>query len=148
MGQWNPKRLSPKQLEVVRLHWQGWSAVEISGHTEYTVEHISNILNSQVGQEYLEDMIKGSLDCTSYVETFAQAVSPMVMHEKFRLSLEAKDERVRSSSCSDILNIAGHQPVKRVQIDRVDPVVGKYDGMTEEEIRAAVLEGVGSPTVH
>lgn len=143
MGNWTPRKLSPRHLQVIRYHWQGDTADEIALKTRYIPEHISTIINSEAGQEALRELSSGSLDSTTFVETLAQAMAPVCMEELFRLATGSVDERVRKSSCRDVLDIAGHVPVRRISLERVDPVADKYSDLTEEQLREMALGGKG-----
>ncbi len=60
-----------------------------------------------------------------------------------KLAMTAQDERVRNIACSDILAMSGHQPVKRVVLERPDPVAEEFRDKSTEELRRVVLEKLG-----
>ncbi len=115
---------------------------EIGQMTGYSMKHVSDIIASEQAQEILADLTAKRLDTMGHIELVAQAIAPQIMNEKIRLALQGNDERVRNSACSDILNIAGHQPIKRVQVERVESVDEKYKDLTDEQIREKALAAI------
>ena len=152
---WQPKRFSPAHYRVVYLYWSGVpgqagpqaTVTEIANYVGYSATHIQQILASDQAQEILQELHEKKLDTISDIEIAAQALAPEIFQEKVRLALRANDERVRNSACTDVLAIAGHQPVKRVSIERPDAVKERYGAMTDEELRKMIRDELGTAPV-
>ncbi len=104
-----------------------------------TPQHVSNLLNTPEALEMLSQFQDKTLDTIMDIQLDAQAIAPAIFEEKVRLALTAKDERTRNTACSDILNIAGHMPVRRVVIEQPDRQAERFDKMTNDELRAEML---------
>jgi hypothetical protein len=131
-------------MRICVLHWNGLSAAEVASAVRRTPQTVSNVINSDEGMEILAELGRRSLDTVLDVQATAQAYAPSAIEELVRLMFESKDDRVRKTSCTDILAIAGHQPVKRIAIERPDPVVDRYREMTEEQIKEKLLAELGA----
>ena len=143
---WQPRKWKPDYLRITISFWNGLTPTEIAAETGYSYTHVTQVLASERAQEILEQLTSATLDTVNEVQSVAQAVAPAVMEEKVRLALSAKDERVRNTSCSDILNIAGHQPVKRVQIEKPLSEAERYRDRSEDELRDLVLQEMSKYT--
>ena len=139
-----PKRFSPIHLRICVMHWHGLSAGEIASAVRRTPQTVSNVINSDEGMEILAELGRRSLDTVMEVQAVAQAYAPSAIEQLVHLMFESKDDRVRKTSCTDILAIAGHQPVKRIAIERPDPVSEKYREMTEDQIKEKLLAELGA----
>ena len=152
---WNPRRFKPSHLHVVRMHWNGMTNGEIAKETGYSYIHVHNIIASEEAQEILALLTSRTLDTIIDIQAEAQAAAPLVFEEKLKIALGCTDVRTKNSACTDILNMAGHQPIKRVQIQRSDIPI-EFDSKSEEEIKKFIREEVaaagtnatGSSTVH
>lgn len=136
---WRPRKLKPTHLEVLRLHFQGLSNVEIANITSLSDSTIQAITTSQDAEEILNDIQSHSLDTIRDIATDAQAIAPRIFEEQVRLSLHAKDERVRVTSGMNVLAIAGHLPIRRFVVQQEDPRGREFDKMSEEEIKKSIL---------
>lgn len=124
---------------MLRLHFQGLSNLEIASQLNVTPQHVSNVLCTPEAQELLAQLQENTLDTILDVQTQAQAIAPLVFEEKVRLALTAKDEKVRTTNCKDILDIAGHMPVRRVVVETPDRQAERFDKMTIQELQAEML---------
>lgn len=148
---WQPKRFSPAHYRVVYAYWAGVpnqagpqaTVGEIAAFIGYSTTHVQMILASDQAQEILQELHEKKVDTISDVEVAAQAVAMPVFQEKVRLALQGNDERVRNSACTDVLAIAGHQPIKRVSIERPDAVRERYGALSDEELRKMIRDELG-----
>ncbi len=140
---WTPRRFKPLHMRVCTLYWSGLAFAEVGEAVGLSAEHVRRVVESEPGQALLVELSARTLDTVLDVQTVAQAYAPMAIDEKLRLMLHGRDERVRNIAAGDILAIAGHQPVKRISIERPDPVNEKYKGLTDDELRAHVLAELG-----
>jgi hypothetical protein len=156
---WQPRRFKPDYLRICALYWSGRTQKEIAEITGFSPIHVGNIIGCDESQEILRELSQRTLDTVLDVQTEAQAYAPLCLGEKFNLALNAKDERVRNIACTDILAMAGHQPVRRISVEKPDTVVKHYEGLTDDEIRSRVFADLGikvdseraeppTPTVH
>lgn len=149
---WQPRKFTPRHLRICTLKWSGWSNIEIAQTVRCSEQLVSMVLASDEGQAILEELGRRTLDTVLDVQAEAQAFAPDALHELVGLMYNGKDERVRKTACTDILALAGHQPVKRIAIERPDPVVDKYRDQTEDQIRKQLIQELalseGNETVH
>lgn len=145
---WSVRKLKPDYLLVARLWLQGLNHTEIAGVTGYTPVHVGRIVASPYFQDILKEISEHTISTAFDVRADAQVVAPAVFNEKVRLALGANDERVRNIACTDVLNMAGHMPVRRVEFDNVTKREDEYVGKTEEEIRAMIIGETPETTVH
>ena len=159
MGVWKPKRFRPSHLRVVALEWAGLDNLEIANRTGYSVQHVSNILTTPEAEEIRIELRKNTLDTMTDIQLEVQAIAPTILHEKIRLAINANDERVRSTSCTDLLHMAGHSPVKRLQLEKIDKGDADLADKSEDELRSLVRDEMdriksagapasGDPTLH
>lgn len=141
---WNPRyRYKPIYYKIVRLDAQGFTQTEICQITGYGMQQVGKILVSDEAKNILEQIKNNTLDTALAAQTDMQAMVPLVLEEKFRLALGAEDERVRNIACTDILDRAGHAPRRNVDLHIHDHGDKKYDGMSEAEMRTALLAEIG-----
>jgi predicted transcriptional regulator len=140
---WQPRRFRPQHIQVVRLTWQGYSQQEIAEFLGVSSGHVSQVLGCDEAQAMLKQLTQHAISSMDEVQDEVQLVAPLVMREKIRLALDAQDERVRNIACTDILAIAGHTPVKKLQIERNDPRQDELERKTPEELRAGLRSLIG-----
>lgn len=147
---WTPRKLKPDHLLVARLWLQGLNNQEIAQATGYHPYHVGRIVASPQFQDILKEISERTIDTSFDLRADAQAVAPAVFNEKVRLALHGADERVRNIACTDVLNIAGHVPVRRVEFDNVTEKPDPYAGKSEDEIRKELAKdlGLGETTIH
>lgn len=143
MAQWQPRKFKPAHIHIIRLAWQGHTNFEIASHLGCTEQHVSNIINCDEGQALLAELKNHSISSMTEVQDELQLVTPLILREKIRLALESSDEKVRSTSCSDLLAIAGHTPVRKLEIHREVPDTADLSGKTNEELRSHLLKELG-----
>lgn len=145
------KNFRPRHLAVLRLWAQGYTNDEIATMTNYTPSVVSQITNCPEAKALMAEMQDSTFASIADVQTTLQACAPALLEEKIKLALTAKDERVRSVSCSDLLGLAGHTPVKRVELTKVEEIENDYAGKSDEEIREHIRQELGlgpKATVH
>lgn len=138
-------RFKPRDLRVAMMSYYGATNKDIAHALGMHEISIGNILRSPTILEFIEDLKTKSIETMSQVAEMAQLAAPAVMEEKIRLALSARDERVRNTAAKDILEIAGHSPVKRVVVEKEAPSESTYHNKTEDELRAELLSIVGGP---
>ena len=136
----------PIDMRIALMHWEGYTDIEIAQSLGCSTQKIASVLASANVQQLFAELRDGILDTMLDVRTMAQAIAPRVMEEKISLALDSPDPRVRSVNCKDLLEMAGHRPPDRVQIEKIDRVSEAYVGKTEEEIRAEILRALVPPT--
>lgn len=139
-----PKRFGPHHLQICILHWDGLKVPEIAKRIGCSKQLVSNILNCPEGLEILEQFRQRTLDTVLDTQIAAQAYAPQALETLVHLMLESKDDRVRKTACTDILAMAGHQPVKRIAVERPEQLEEKYRGMSDDEIKQLVLRELGA----
>jgi len=142
--------MNPVHLHVLELHLQGLTNNEIATVVQRSAQLVSNVINSPTGQEILSRALEKRLDTLMDVQTMAQMVAPICFKEKVELALYSKNEKVRSTNCKDILEMAGHVPQRSAQIER-QPDALPNANKTPEELRRELLDAAAGPptgTVH
>ena len=137
------RRFRPQHVEIVRLHWQGYTNRDIAQFLSCSESYVSQIVNCDEAQVMLKELREHSISSYDEVQDEIQLMAPHAAREKIRLMLEANNESVRNVACSDILNMAGHSPVKRLLVERGhgSDVEKKIADMTPEELRRELFKG-------
>ncbi len=143
MAQYQPKNFKPEHIHIVRLHWQGYSNTEIAQHLQLSETHVSVVINCDAAKQLLNELREHTIDGYAETQDDFQLVLPLIRREKIRLALESGDERIRNMACSDILAIAGHSPVRRLEITR-GSAQQAIDKLTPEQLRDAILADIGA----
>ena len=139
-----PRKINPRHLIVLKLHWKGIGNQQIADIVGITAQHVSNIINMPVARELYATFQENVFESLADVQETLQAAAPELLNEKLRLALNAKDERVRSTSCTELLQMSGHKPVSRIVVERQDSPHDKYANMSEDQLRHELLKGVGN----
>jgi hypothetical protein len=135
---YSPKRLRPAHLEMVTLHLAGESNADIGLRLGYTQQQVSNILNCPDVLEILNAIRDESLNTMSQVQVEAQLYAPEILRRKIDYAMHGQDDRVRNTAQTEILNLAGHVPVRHISVETKNSILEKYKDKTEEELRAMV----------
>lgn len=135
---YSPKRLKPAHLDMVTMHLAGDTNADIALKLGYTAQQVSNILNSPDVLEMLQLLKDESLNTMAQVQAEAQLYAPEILRRKIDYALRGDDARVRNTAQTEILNIAGHVPVKHITVENKSQVVEKYKDKSEEELRAMI----------
>lgn len=134
----SPKRLRPAHLDMVTLHLAGESNTDIATKMGYTPQQVSNILNCPEVLEILQLLREETLNTMSQVQAEAQLYAPEMLRRKVDYALHGTDDRVRNLAQTEILNIAGHVPVRHISVENKNSVLEKYKDMTDDALRAIV----------
>lgn len=133
------KRLRPAHILMIRLARDGNTNVEIAAQTGYSVQQVSNVLNSPEVQAVLQQLQESMLDSMAEVAQEIQLAAPLAIKRKVDL-LFSGDDRVASGAATDLLHMAGHAPVKRVQVTGATAVEKKYEGLSDADMKRKLLE--------
>lgn len=133
------RRYNPTHLAILRL-WAhgGMTHAEVAAIVGCSSGLVSQVVGSPLAQELLGTLQDKILDTTLDVQQTLQAAAPLVMQEKLRLALNARNESVRNSACTDIIHMAGHMPLRRMQIEQTVEQKDKFEGLSEEQIREQI----------
>lgn len=140
---YQPRKFKPVHVQIVRLAWQGYEASEIAQVLSLSEIHVRNIINCDESQAMLAQMKEHAINSSDEVQDECQLVAPLMVREKIKLALEAKDERVRGINASDILAIAGHTAVKKLEITRSDASRDDLSKKTPQQMRDEILADLG-----
>lgn len=135
---YSPKRLRPVHLEMVTLHLAGESNHDIAVKLGYTDQQVSNIINCPEVLEILAALKDESINTMSQVQAEAQMYAPEMLRRKIDYAMHGTDDRVRNLAQTEILNLAGHVPVRHISVENKNTVLEKYKDKTEDELRAIV----------
>lgn len=131
---------------MLRMWFAGMSQTDIATKLGTTIATVNRVCNSVEGNELLSDMHSQTLDTILDIQTQAQIVAPAIFEEKLRLALTSDDDRVRTTNCTDILNMAGHTPIKRVEMtDNRNSRDEDYAGLTADELRQKLIDSMKKP---
>lgn len=134
----SPKRLRAAHLDMVTLHLAGESNADIATKLHYTPQQVSNILNCSEVQEILQALREETINTMSQVQGIAQMVAPEMLRLKVDYALHGTDDRVRNLAQTEILNLAGHVPVRHITVENKNQILEKYKDMTDDALRAIV----------
>lgn len=135
---YSPKRLKPAHLDMVTLHLSGEGNADIAAKLGYTAQQVSNILNSPEVQEMLQLLKDETLNTMAQVQAEAQLYAPEILRKKIDYALRGDDARVRNTAQTEILNIAGHVPIRHITVENKSMVIERYKDKSEDELRAMV----------
>jgi len=146
---YSPRRVQPKQMEVLRLAVAGWSAVKIADQLGLSVVTIGNIINSPLGQgiiaslqqrrnELVVDLDKEVSECA------ASAMNLVKDAVAGRLGGLKPEDRVRTALT--MLAAAGHGPVKRADVHQRTEIIDAefLRALDERAARDEVIVSVNS----
>jgi len=137
------KQLRPIHLHVIALHLRGVTNVEIAAQLDYTHIRVSQILNDPLALEVIEQMRERIvINTEEEVMNKLQMIAPELIDKKISLALTSKDERVATINSAELLQMAGHTPVKRIHVQRNDELERKYDKMTDDDIVKQIESGL------
>jgi hypothetical protein len=139
-GEAPKQRWTPLHTQIIRMYWMARPISEIADQFAVSESMVRSTINSERGQEIITQLESHTFDTMLEVMTMAQAVAPEMFAEKIKLALYSVDERVRSRNTTDLLAIAGHTPIHRVQIDRPDPILDKFKDKTPQMLRDELLK--------
>lgn len=135
---YSPKRLKQAHLDMVTLHLAGETNYNIAAKMGYTAQQVSNILNSPEVLEILAALRNETIDTMGQVQAEAQLYAPEILRRKIEYALKGDDARVRNTAQTEILQIAGHAPVRRISVEAKSQLEEKYANKTEAELRALI----------
>lgn len=141
---YEPKKLKPAHLAMLRLFWQGESIADIAVATSYSAQQVSQIVNSEHAKQILDEMTADTLDTMAQVQTEAQLAAPILWDELYNLARNAGEERTRFNALRECLHIAGHVPARRISFERANSVDEKYKGFSEEELRQQLVGDIAT----
>jgi len=131
-------------LRLVMLEMQGFDLAYITSLTNYASSTISTILASPEAINIRREIQARVIDTVAEIQTDLQAIAPTLLQEKIQLALTAKSENVRNNALTGLLELAGHVPVKQVEIRRATLIEEEYKDKTEEAIKAEIMDGLGA----
>lgn len=141
--------LSNRIYQVIRYYLEGKSVSEISAMTRYSPKGIRRILEAPAVRRIIARAKAGSFMTISEVASILQLAAPEILQEKIRLALTSKDEKIRSTNCRDLLEMAGHGAKTHIVLENV-----KHDDLADkspEDIKEEILRAIGvaqAPTIH
>lgn len=133
-GRYEPQKLSERHMAYLRLYSTGqYTQKEIAGVFGVTEVTIGNIVNSQLGQEYLA-MLRhlNEADVLDVHKRLVQA-APLALARKLEILLDDDtDPKLMDKVSSDILDRAGHGAVRKNV-----HAVARLDASELEEVKRA-----------
>lgn len=149
MATYQFKQFKAFHLQLVLAHWnEPWvSQADLATRFGITQAWASQILTSPESREIIEQLKNRSLDTIMDVQAQLQAIAPVALQERIKIAMDAGTPiAIRDRSLQSILEMAGHSPVKRVQLQRGDPVAERIAAMSDAEIQDDLLKVVGANT--
>lgn len=137
-----PTKFTPFGLRVCQFYWAGETIQEIARRFSVPTSRVQSLLATEEARKILDMLCDGTLSTMLEVNATIQAAAPAVAMEKIRLALESPDDRVRSTSCKDILEMAVGTPTKKVEIHHTEGK-SEHAGMSEEDIREQLRKKLG-----
>ena len=135
-------RFTPFGLRVCQFYWAGDTVQEIARRFAVPTSRVQSLLATPEAKQILDALVDGTLSTMLEVNAHIQAAAPAVAQEKIRLALESPDDRVRASSCKDILEMAVGTPTKKVEIRHA--VADKArEGLSEDQLREQLRRKLG-----
>lgn len=139
-----PSHFKPRHLAILRLYYQGMSQVDIAACLGLSQRLVTEIVNSPAAKELEAEFQRQTFSSITDVQLQLQAIAPAALEETVRLAFHANDEKVRMTSCQNILEMAGHKAPIKQMIEHKSKVEEEFRGKTEEELRRELLEAVGA----
>ena len=119
---WDPRELNERHEEILRLAFTGMRHDQIAIELSMSARHVRDLLDSRIGQAKLADLqAKADVDAIDVSREIQDAAKEAMMHlrEVVRGKVEVS-EAVRVKAAMDILDRAGHAPVRKFE--------GKFQG--------------------
>lgn len=136
-------KFTPFGLRVCQFYWAGDTIQEIARRFSVPTSRVQALLATPEAKQILDALTEGTLSTMLEVNAHIQAAAPAIAQEKIRLALESPDERVRSTSCKDILEMAVGTPTKRVEIHHATSADKAREGMDEHALREHLRRKLG-----
>lgn len=114
--------------------------------TGYSPSGVGAILNSPDAEIIRREITSRVIDTMADIQSDIQALAPTMLQKKIELAMTAKSETVRNNAITDLLELAGHVPVKQVAIHRANPIDADYKDKTEKAIRDEIMAGLVDET--
>jgi len=144
MPTWSgPIKLHPKHYTMIRLMFAGRTEDEIATELSCSYQQVHQVLIGDAAREVINRVYSGVLDLVPELAQQAMMAAPAMLEQKIWLAMNSGDHRVRSTCTSDVMGLVGLAPIKRVSVTVEDHDLRDLDGMTADQIRAKVLEGLG-----
>jgi len=143
-----PKRAPLLVLRLVHLESQGFTRVEIAVQTGFPMTTVNSLLASPEATYIRKQLEARAIDTIQEVQADAQIAAPVMFKVMQDIALDDNEKGpTRLAAAKAVLEMAGHAPVKTVEIRRPNPLDSDYHNKTEDEIRKEIFEGLddGSP---
>lgn len=127
---------------MIQRFWRGEKIIDIARALGYTEVQVGNIVRSAESQEILQQLQDATLDSMEEVATELQLAAPLAVKKKIDL-MSCGDSAVENRAATDVLHMAGHAPVRRVQVSRSESIAKRYEDKTEDELRAMLASELG-----
>ena len=125
---------------------QGRSVAEIAVGGEMDAEYVKGVMEDvEVGDAVtgIERAVVERMTAAEFaVPTMAKATAGEMLEIVAKTARRGKSDMVRYKAAMDVLGLAGHVPVKRVEALQVDRVL---EQMTSEELDAFIASGTWPP---
>lgn len=147
---WDPIELNQRHEEIIRLAFTGMRHDQIALDLGMSATHVRDLLNSRIGQAKLADLqAKAEVDAIDVTREIAEASKVAMRHlAQVVDGTIPVPATVRVKAAMDILDRAGHAPVRKYE--------GKFQGymahahaglslLKERGRELGVLEATASP---
>lgn len=141
----NRQKLRPQHIQMCILAFYNYTYDEISTRLGCHPVTVGQVVNSEPGKEFIAELRGRSVDTAVDVQAFMQAIAPIAQDTLLELCVSGKNEQVRANSAKAILEMAGHTPIKRLEVTKTDETIKEYAGMDPEDIRKE-LEDLVEPS--
>ncbi len=139
------KRLKPLHIQLIRLRWMGYETADIAAKTGYTPDQINRILKDQDALNVFADLQAQVLDTSGEVIQALQ-LDAIIAQKRIADLIYSSNDAVALRASQDVLDRAGHVPVKRVAIMQTTRVEKDYEGLNDAQIKQKLLEDLSDET--
>lgn len=144
MASYQFKTFRAFHYQLVLQHWQEpWvSQHDLARRFGITDAWCSQILTSPEALELIKQLGDRTVDTALEVQAQLQAIAPQALQERINIAMSpATPVGVRDRSLQSLLEMAGHRPVQRVQLQRPE---ASPPPKTEAEIRDELFKAVSA----
>lgn len=138
------KRLRPIHCKMIELYWNGFTREEIASAVGYTMQQVTNTLNSPEALKLLDQLQTNTLDSMGEVNARFQLAADAAA-ERLVSQLHSANEHIVHKAANAILDRAHGMPVRRVQVSNSTLVEQRYEGKSDDDIRASLAQELGIP---
>lgn len=108
-GTYNPKKLSARHREMLRLVSLGYKNITVGKILGVTPQNVSDVINSPLGQSFLAEIQDARTGSVKEVHDRLQEMSPLASEVMLDIMADGKSESNRLRAAEKVLEMTGHK---------------------------------------